>query len=71
MSRSLPKDVFILLDIGRGQMSHFPFLAAKQRQELEVIVGLNTFETRSFAKTNVPLRLCKMTCNTLQHPGGS
>ena len=63
LSRSLSKDVFILLDIGRGKMSHFSSFAAKQWQVLQVIVVLNVFETRSFAKTDVPLRLSKTNCN--------
>ena len=31
---------------------------------LQVIIVLNVFEIRSFAKMNVPLRLSKMICNT-------
>ena len=64
MSRSLSKDVFILLDIGRGKMWYFSSFAAEQRQVLQVIIVLNVFEIRSFAKMNVPLRLSKTICNT-------
>ena len=56
LSRSLSKDDFILLVIGRSKMLHFSF-AAEQRQVLQV-------ETRSFAKTDVPLRSSKTTRNT-------
>ena len=61
--RSLSKDI-ILLGIEKGKTSHFFYFAAEQRLVLEVIVVLNVFETRSFAKTDVPLRSSKTTCNT-------
>ena len=45
-------------------MSHFSSFAAEQRQVLQVVVVLNAFETRSFAKTDVTLGSSKTTCNT-------
>ena len=44
-------------------MSHFSSFAAEQRQVMQVIVVFNVFETRSFAKMDVPVRSPKMTCN--------
>ena len=53
VKKLISKDVFILLDLGRGKMWHF-----------QVITVLNVFETRPFAKADVPLRSSKTTCNT-------
>ena len=45
-------------------MTQFSSFAAEQRQVLQVFTVLSVFETRSFAKTNFPIRSSETTCNT-------